>query len=111
MEHLLFASHLAKYFMYIIPLNSQKPDKEDNCCYLLFYGWETESVTHHIASSQTRYILLFPLNIEHDLFHIKTLLKISFPLLSSIMSCYIPVYETFTYHWTFGLCPVSCGYG
>ena len=38
MEHLLFASHLAKYFMYIIPLNSQKPDKEDNCCYLLFYG-------------------------------------------------------------------------
>ena len=38
MENLLFASHLAKHFMYLIPLNGQKPDKEGNCCYLLFYG-------------------------------------------------------------------------
>ena len=63
MEHLLFASHLGEHFMYIIPLNGQNLIKKITVV-TYSYGWEPESVTHHIVSSRTGISYFFHLTLS-----------------------------------------------
>ena len=63
MEHLLFASHSGEHFIYIIPLNGQNLITKITVV-TYSYGWEPESVTHHIVSSRTGISYFFHLTLS-----------------------------------------------